>query len=218
MWLVSPQGMDPCVTIGATSCSWTLQFCSDGKHQPPCGKNTVCETVALNNTQAGKFRTLVPNGPLSFVAKFEEPGASHLKCSDVSKTLKMNVIFTCDSQKHLPIGPESVVTNLDYSNIDDRDACERNITVPYDGACRTAPPSGGLSTGTVLLILFFVALLIYLVGGILINRHNGAEGVEMIPHLQFWKELPSLIVEGGVFFVQLVTCQGGSSSRTYDNI
>ncbi|XP_077509066.1 uncharacterized protein LOC144120493 [Amblyomma americanum] len=218
-WFVPIQGIGPCVTLGASNCSWKLQFCSNDKVPPPeCGRDTACETYATGKVNAiGNFRALVPNGQNSFVAKFEEPGLSTLKCSEASRTMKLNVIFTCDSQKHLPIGPGSLLTNLDYSSIEDKDPCERNITVPYEGACGTAP-SGGLSTGSVLLILFFVALLIYLVGGILINRHNGAEGVEMIPHLQFWKELPSLVVEGGVFFVQVVTCQGGGSSRTYDNI
>ncbi|XP_037566244.1 uncharacterized protein LOC119446009 [Dermacentor silvarum] len=219
-WHVDVKGSAPCVTMGAQSCFWTLSFCGDGKEQQ-CGKDKACEW--LNTTAAkpmGQFTTLQANGQNSFVVKFQEAGGSLLKCSDPSKTLRTNVIFTCDHDKPIPIGPGSLVTKLPYNNIDERDPCERNVTVPYDGACGSAPAtsSGGLSTGSILLILFFVGLLIYIVGGILVNRNNGAQGVEMIPHLQFWKELPSLIVEGCVFFVQLITCQSGRSDRTYDNI
>ncbi|KAH8039385.1 hypothetical protein HPB51_006405 [Rhipicephalus microplus] len=138
-------------------------------------------------------------GQNSFVVEFQQPGNNLLKCSEPSRTLRTNVIFICDRDKHIPIGPGSLVTKLPYDSIDERDACERNVTVKYDGACGSSSPvtsSGGLSTGSVLLILFFVALLIYFVGGVLVNRNNGAQGVEMIPHLQFWKELPSLIVVG----------------------
>jgi len=55
---------------------------------------------------------------------------------------------------------------------------------------------GGLSTGSVLLITFFTLLIAYLIVGILWNLFNGAQGVEMLPNLQFWNELPTLVVEG----------------------
>lgn len=220
-WHVQVRGSSPCVSSGVSSCSWTLKFCGEGQ-AAPCGKDKACEI--LNTTflrPMGQFTALKANGQNSFVVEFQEPGNNQLKCNEPSKTLKTNVIFTCDREKHIPIGPGSVVTTLPYDSIDDRDPCERNVTVKYDGACGSSAPatsSGGLSTGSILLILFFVALLIYFVGGVLVNRNNGAQGVEMIPHLQFWKELPSLIVEGCVFFVQLVTCQTGRTARSYDNI
>ncbi|KAL1467088.1 hypothetical protein MTO96_005945 [Rhipicephalus appendiculatus] len=220
-WHLDIRGSSPCVSSGVQSCSWTLKFCGEGQ-EAPCGKNKVCEILNTTTLRPmGQFTTLKANGQNSFVVEFQQPGNNQLKCNEPSRTLRTNVIFTCDRDKHIPIGPGSLVTKLPYDTIDDRDPCERNVTVKYDGACGSSSPatsSGGLSTGSVLLILFFVALLIYFVGGVLVNRNNGAQGVEMIPHLQFWKELPSLIVEGCVFFVQLVTCQTGRTERTYDSI
>jgi hypothetical protein len=41
---------------------------------------------------------------------------------------------------------------------------------------------------------FFVLLVVYLVAGILILRFGrGARGVEQIPNVDFWKELPLLV-------------------------
>ncbi|KAH9524733.1 hypothetical protein Btru_027646 [Bulinus truncatus] len=60
--------------------------------------------------------------------------------------------------------------------------------------------SGGLSVGSVLVILFFVLLLIYLVGGVLFLKYvRKAEGIEVIPNVEFWKDLPSLIKDGILF-------------------
>lgn len=225
IWLVDIRSSAHCVTPGAANCTWSFRFCGDDSHQPLCGKDTACETFAPgHNTRFGRFKTLVPNGVNGFLAKFEEPASKELKCSDTPKTLKTHVIFVCDHAKRIPIGPGSVVTSLSYSHIESGDPCQRNLTVPYDGACgheveaaATPAPSAGLSAGSVLLILFFVGVFIYLAVGIVLNRRNGAEGWEVIPHLLFWKALPSLVVEGAIFFFQLITCQG-ERRRPYEDI
>jgi hypothetical protein len=66
----------------------------------------------------------------------------------------------------------------------------------------TAPvvPSKGLSPGSILLIVFFVGIFVYLVGGILVLRYaRGARGVEQIPNYTFWILVPGLIKDGFVF-------------------
>lgn len=213
IWLVDIRSGAHCVTPGAANCSWSFRFCGDDSHQPLCGKDTACETYSPGHyTRFGRFRTLMPNGDNGFLAKFEEPASKELKCSDTSKTLKTHVIFVCDHDKRIPIGPGSVVTSLQYSHIESGDPCQRNLTVPYNGACghvaaAAQAPSGGLSVGSVLLILFFLGVFLYLVGGIVINRRNGAQGWEVIPHLLFWTALPSLVMEGTIFFFKIITCQ-----------
>ncbi|KAH8039387.1 hypothetical protein HPB51_006407 [Rhipicephalus microplus] len=140
----------------------------------------------------------------------------------------------------------SVLTGLNFAGYSNSLIGSRNLTVPFSGACTPEAPTDGLSAGSVLLILFFIALLVYLVGGILINHNNGARGWEMVPHHQFWSELPGLCVvcfslvedsicmaclpqsDGCVFFVKYITCQGGpvnygltgggGGPRSYDNI
>lgn len=50
------------------------------------------------------------------------------------------------------------------------------------------------STGTVLLIMFFISLLSYFLVGVTVNAlYLGARGVEMIPNLDFWRSLPGLV-------------------------
>ncbi|XP_067649906.1 cation-dependent mannose-6-phosphate receptor-like [Haliotis asinina] len=74
--------------------------------------------------------------------------------------------------------------------------------------------SGGLSTGSVLVIIFFVSLLVYLIAGIMFLKFvRKAEGTEMIPNYEFWTAMPSLIREG-VYF----TFRGFKTEATYEKI
>ncbi|XP_052096026.1 cation-dependent mannose-6-phosphate receptor-like [Mytilus californianus] len=74
--------------------------------------------------------------------------------------------------------------------------------------------SGGLSTGSVILLIFFILLIIYLVGGILFMKFmRGASGIEMVPNLELWKGLPSLIKDGFVF-----VSKGCKANTTYSQI
>ncbi|CAL1530934.1 unnamed protein product [Lymnaea stagnalis] len=83
--------------------------------------------------------------------------------------------------------------------------------------CAPAPaPSsgGGLSVGSVLVILFFVILLIYLIGGLLFLKFvRKAEGSEVIPNIEFWKDFPSLVKDGIMF-----TFRGCKADTTYEKI
>ncbi|XP_069111001.1 cation-dependent mannose-6-phosphate receptor-like [Argopecten irradians] len=77
-------------------------------------------------------------------------------------------------------------------------------------ACK---PSG-LSPGSVMLIIFFVLLLVYIIGGILFMRYvRKAQGVEMIPNREMWAELP-LLIKDGILFVS----RGCKTESTYSQI
>uniref|UniRef100_A0A023FRB5 Autophagy-related protein 27 n=1 Tax=Amblyomma cajennense TaxID=34607 RepID=A0A023FRB5_AMBCJ len=218
---------DSCLN-STSNCSWYLQFCNTVPVNP-CGIGHACEvnSTGLSPVIVGSSPSLIADGPTRFVVRYEPVTNNKTKCQN--KPIQMNVIFECDKTKSIVVGPGAELTKLEYSTpIVSPDGCENNITVPFNGACLPTPPPSGLSAGSVLLILFFVALLVYLVGGILINHNNGARGWEMVPHHQFWSELPALCVDGCVFFVKYITCQGGPVSgglmgggggnRSYDNI
>ncbi|XP_057293144.1 uncharacterized protein LOC130621810 [Hydractinia symbiolongicarpus] len=70
-----------------------------------------------------------------------------------------------------------------------------------DGACKQSSKNpGNVSVGTILVILFFVLLFVYFVGGFLFlkfYKHN--EGTETIPQYEFWKDLPAKIKDGFIF-------------------
>lgn len=71
--------------------------------------------------------------------------------------------------------------------------------------------SGGLSAGSVMLIILLVVTIVYFVGGILFQKFkNHAEGADLIPNRQFWTELPLLVRDGFKFVIGKVT--GKSSS------
>jgi len=56
----------------------------------------------------------------------------------------------------------------------------------------------GLSTGSVLVILFFVCAGTYFIGGIIVLKAlRGATGWEMVPNHDFWCKLPSLVKVSG---------------------
>ncbi|CAH3182185.1 unnamed protein product, partial [Porites evermanni] len=68
------------------------------------------------------------------------------------------------------------------------DACASNNDNPAEN-------SNGLSTGSIILIVFFLLLFVYVVAGILIKRYKmGVESVpEVIPNYEFWAGIPSLV-------------------------
>ncbi|XP_017888763.1 cation-dependent mannose-6-phosphate receptor-like [Ceratina calcarata] len=75
-----------------------------------------------------------------------------------------------------------------------------SLTLRSPYACKVLLENKGLSTGSLLLIYFFVFSGIYFVGGAMALKFlRGATGWEMIPNHKFWMDLPSLITEGIVF-------------------
>ncbi|CAH1792527.1 unnamed protein product, partial [Owenia fusiformis] len=91
----------------------------------------------------------------------------------------------------------------------------------------TPGPSGGsivvtvvtsISVGTILLIILAVALPLYLAGGMVFKRQRmGAQGVEMVPNIEFWKSIPGLAKDGTLFVVGSIRSKVGGQ-RNYENI
>ncbi|XP_041375811.1 uncharacterized protein LOC121388514 [Gigantopelta aegis] len=80
---------------------------------------------------------------------------------------------------------------------------EPNLNYKFDLLTNLVCPvtSTSLSTGSILVIIFVLAVIIYFVGGILFFKFvRKAEGVEMVPNLSFWTELP-LLIRDGIYFV-----------------
>lgn len=58
----------------------------------------------------------------------------------------------------------------------------------------------GLSLGSILLIIFFSLMVVYIILGALYNKFaRSREGKEVFPHYTFWIELPVLVKEGGAY-------------------
>jgi len=74
-------------------------------------------------------------------------------------------------------------------------------------ACPVA--GGGLSPGSIMLIILACLVVIYLVAGILFNKFKrGLNGIEMVPNVEFWISIPGLVKDGVMFLVNKITRRG----------
>jgi len=73
----------------------------------------------------------------------------------------------------------------------------------HKAACKgSGGSSGGLSGGSIFLIIILCVSVTYLVGGVIFNKvKNNAAGVEMIPNHGFWLGLPGLVADGFRFVI-----------------
>ncbi|KAG9344927.1 hypothetical protein JZ751_009467 [Albula glossodonta] len=75
-----------------------------------------------------------------------------------------------------------------------------------DSSAVCPPIPSHLSAGSILLIVGFSLLAVYLIGGFLYQRLVvGAKGMEQFPHLTFWQEIGSLTADGCDFVCR---CRG----------
>lgn len=75
--------------------------------------------------------------------------------------------------------------------------------------------SSGLSPGSIILIIFFPLVLMYVIVGILINRYGrGIESIpELLPNHSFWADFPFLVKDGIVLTFGCVKAGCSSLSR-----
>eukprot|EP00755_Sulcionema_specki_P009176 Sspe_Gene.625::Locus_208_Transcript_1_1_Confidence_1.000_Length_898::g.625::m.625 len=84
----------------------------------------------------------------------------------------------------------------------------------------TPPPSksggGGISGGAIFLIIFFVGGAVFFAAGMAFQyKVNERRGVEMVPLLGFWKDLPFLVKDGAKFTAVKIGIIKGSG---YNNV
>jgi hypothetical protein len=77
-----------------------------------------------------------------------------------------------------------------------------SMKLPYAGACSPIKPDdGGLGAGSVLLIIFFVVLAVYLGVGITYNVFVAKRsGTSVIPNYKFWS-LAAITILVNIFFI-----------------
>jgi hypothetical protein len=81
------------------------------------------------------------------------------------------------------------------------------ITSKYacPGATSSSMPLGQLGVGGLLIIILFSLLVLYFIVGALVSKfYLKKEGKEIIPHVYFWMDLPFLIKDGPLLFVDLI--------------
>eukprot|EP00808_Paulinella_micropora_P030075 g69078.t1 len=103
--------------------------------------------------------------------------------------------------------------------------CNYLISIPSKYGCPA--PKGGwkvegdvkvLSAGSVILILLFPVICLYLLLGILYkSKVQGTSGVESIPNIDFWRQVPELVKDGIIFTMRGCKKPGGAGTG-YDEL
>jgi Autophagy-related protein 27 len=76
-----------------------------------------------------------------------------------------------------------------------------------------ACPVGGISAGSVILIVLLCVVFLYFVGGAVFMKFvRKAEGLEIVPHIEFWTSLPGLVKDGCLFIGSKTCCRNQYSA------
>jgi len=72
--------------------------------------------------------------------------------------------------------------------------------------CAGKGAAGGLSGGSILLIILFPLIVVYIIGGFVFNvKYKGLPfNKDAFPHIEFWSSIPGLVKDGVLFTVSKV--------------
>ncbi|XP_022796290.1 uncharacterized protein LOC111334745 [Stylophora pistillata] len=165
-----------------------------------CSNVFMCETTSYS-TYADSVNKFVveSDGTTTIVYNKIETGGRE-------RTVTINL--KCDKNKYPGQMDGVTVKETTSASLTSKCACEDSCRHP-DFNRNTG--NTGLSTGSILLIVFFPLLLVYFMAGLLYNKyHKGVNSFpEMIPNHSFWGEFPLLVKDGCVFTFERITrcCQ-----------
>uniref|UniRef100_A0A2C9LWX2 Autophagy-related protein 27 n=2 Tax=Biomphalaria glabrata TaxID=6526 RepID=A0A2C9LWX2_BIOGL len=174
----------------------------------PCNKSPpICKNSSMTACQISKSLNVYGIAKLDGNQIDGDPETGNFSITNSFKDL----LITRTSVVYVVCGSEEAT----FIDIDLNPSTTYKFTLRTRYGCIPTNPSGnGLSVGSILVILFFVFFLIYLVGGVLFLKFlRKAEGIETIPNIEFWKDLPSLVKDGMVF-----TFRGCKAESTYEKI
>jgi hypothetical protein len=131
------------------------------------------------------------------------------KLSDTAVKLTFgggDVVETTPRQVDIVINCDPTATALTFNNFEAASPTDPpppyylyTLTLHSSTLCKGGV-TGGLSGGTYFVIILLVGSLLYVGIGISVNRfHFQKEGVELIPNVEFWKEIPGYISDGVLF-------------------
>ncbi|XP_067122300.1 uncharacterized protein [Centruroides vittatus] len=173
-----------------------------------CTNDFGCIFVISNDTKYQE-EVISSNAKSTFTS-------SNLTYKENEKSL--TVILHCDKTVEKGEVEEVLKNGNEYTlTLTTKCACADGCHAPEPTPKPTPEPKSGskLSTGSILLIVFFTFLVIYIIGGIIWNGYClGASGIELLPNLEFWREFPALVTDGARFTAQC--CM--NRTTTYDSV
>jgi len=183
------------------------------------GAGTGAKSCGVTTTQT--LTTLVSSN-INSVSFFWSGGSPSGSCTNTRST---NVTVTCiSSGTTLVTGPvvESSVVPPGATA-----SCLYNINMQSPAVCPKKsggksskpgkPKEGGLSGGSIFLIIISCLAFVYVAGGMIFNwQKYDASGWELCPNREFWSEFGGLIKGGGVFTWSKIT--GSTPSTSYESV
>lgn len=235
VWTFTETGQNCAGTVDGpngtlSSCTYTMAFC---QKLASCKDASMCVDT-FNGTGNNQTVTRAQGGFITnpfrvtdksslnggFLANFTK-GGNYTKPDGSFCQLSAVITFECNRNQYwIPNGNTTAVPKAALVKVTfDKTKCQLQATMTYAGACITLAPATpipeSMTAGTVLIIIFFVALSVYFTCGILINLVRGFRGKDVLPQSEFWTDLPVLIADGCLF-----TCRCGAETEKtgYDSI
>ncbi|XP_011881291.1 PREDICTED: cation-dependent mannose-6-phosphate receptor-like [Vollenhovia emeryi] len=177
--------------------NWTVHFhpCTnvkmkiDNKTPSACTNGTGVSLCMYNKTQPNQTLTGTIEETKMTMSSTGNTPVFEIVHKDIKSIIEI-VCFTAEEN-------ESTFTISKSPSAEPKAVNRFALMSPH--GCKIAPEKG-LSTGSVLVILFFVCAGLYFIGGIVaLKTLRGATGWEMVPNHEFWCKLPSLVRDGVVF-------------------
>ncbi|XP_039973545.1 cation-dependent mannose-6-phosphate receptor [Xiphias gladius] len=171
---------------GNESYTYVFQLCGDAGGVPGAGVIQVdSKGTGKKPTVIGTYNTTKATGGSNWVMLFYKNGdACDARCAKEKK--KATVMIFCN--RRMDMGQLELV-------LEDREDCFYQFKLDSSAVCPGLQSK--LSTGSILLIIGFSLLAVYLIGGFLYQRLIvGAKGMEQIPNYAFWVEAGNLTADG----------------------
>jgi hypothetical protein len=199
---------------------YRMNVCAKSNAGGECGSNSVCSYWKDDNTYHNSFGAFDgspaptwsladPNNPRGGVQLTFTNGRS--TCA--GRTEKAVVQLKCD--------PAAAATPSTFYVTEDWSACVLYITMHNKISCPqpdSSSEAGGLSSGSLFLILLLVFVILYVGGGIFYNqKFKGITGVASCPNYDFWRTVPELTLAGCKFTAEKIKAlASGNRSTNYE--
>ncbi|XP_044733033.1 uncharacterized protein LOC123295677 [Chrysoperla carnea] len=165
----------------------------------PCTDSTLMPDKACNNTSI----CIKSNGPVVTYQNIGTAAEGEFIPPEIHQTV--NRLEYTHNDIHTIIAL-ICVENFDQTHLVELPAVGApnpkvvNLGLYSPTACIVDLPGEGMSSGSILVMFFLLTSAIYFIGGgTALYFLRGARGREMIPHVDFWTDLPYLVRDGAVF-------------------
>ncbi|TNN81129.1 Cation-dependent mannose-6-phosphate receptor [Liparis tanakae] len=195
-------------TIGTESYTYVFQLCGDAGGVPGAGviqydsKKTETKPKVI-----GRYNATQAFGGSDWVLLIYTSGDTYgERCSKEAR--KAMIMISCD--KKAGLGQMKV-------ELEDRQRLQDCFyLLELDSSVMCEVPESHISAGSIILIIAFCLLAIYLIGGFLYQRLIvGAKGMEQFPNYAFWVEVGNMSADGCDFVCR---SQNREDARAYRGV